>query len=149
MLLSEIAGVSLVCSSFFLSFPAVLLSGKNADAFSDCYEDSKHHSPGLYFCSTDHIYIYGVLVQCFRLMVGCFYQWASWRAALHRISRLYSESRNGRLEELNFEYERRACLYCLPTPMCRSTEIATYDDGSGIVRNQILVPVIYACWCSS
>lgn len=42
-----------------------------------------------------------------------------------------------------------AYLYCLHTLVCESTEIATYDDGSGIVRGQILVPVIYACRCSS
>lgn len=47
-LLSEIAGVCLVCSSFFFLFRCSSV-WSDTDALLDCYEDSKHLSPGLYF----------------------------------------------------------------------------------------------------
>lgn len=58
MLLSEIAGVSLVCAALRFS------AWTDANAFLNCYEDRKHYSPGLCFVLQIIKYTYDVLVEC-------------------------------------------------------------------------------------
>lgn len=112
ILLSEIAGVfpsNLRFSVILLHRPMLIPSRISTIA---------NNRP---LCSTDYCFTFDASVEC-SMVIGLwfltdggmfFFQWASWRAALHRISRLYNESRNRRLEVLNFGYERTYIAYIL------------------------------------